>query len=107
MNAELGASLRRMAGEIHSRTAFSISVVVTMVLGAALGAIFKGGHMMTAFGISFAPALFVIASVAMGRQVAQNEHTALAGLATIWISILLVAAADVYVLYRDMRSSSS
>jgi lipopolysaccharide export LptBFGC system permease protein LptF len=101
--ADMRKVVLRIASVMHSRAAFSISVLVTMMLGACLGIVFRGGHVMTAFGISFAPALFVIATIAMGRQVALNEHTALAGAVIIWGSVLLVGALDVLVLFKGIK----
>ena len=45
--------MRKILGELHSRTAFSVSVLVLLVLGAALGIIFRGGQMLTAFAVSY------------------------------------------------------
>jgi lipopolysaccharide export LptBFGC system permease protein LptF len=101
--ADMRQQVLRIDSVLHSRTAFCISVLVTMMLGACLGIVFRGGHIMTAFGVSFAPALFVIATIAMGRQIALQPQTAVAGTLIIWTSILLVGALDVLVLYKGVR----
>ncbi|UCG31619.1 MAG: LptF/LptG family permease [Phycisphaerales bacterium] len=101
--ADMRRQVLRIDSVLHSRTAFCVSVLVTMMLGACLGIVLRGGHIMTAFGVSFAPALFVIATIAMGRQIALHPHTALAGTLIIWASILLVGALDVLVLYKGVR----
>jgi hypothetical protein len=101
--ADMRHQVLRIDSVLHSRTAFCASVLVTMMLGACLGIVLRGGHIMTAFGVSFAPALFVIATIAMGRQIALHPHTAVAGTLIIWTSILLVGALDVLVLYKGVR----
>ena len=101
--ADLAYQVLRIDSVIHSRSAFCLSVLVTMMLGACLGIVFRGGHMMTAFGISFAPALFVIATIAMGRQVSLHPQNALAGTIIIWGSVLLVGGLDLLVLYKGVR----
>jgi hypothetical protein len=65
--------------------------------------VFRGGHVFTAFGISFVPSLFVIVTIIMGRQLAQNASTAALGIAAIWGGILLVGAIDVWTMTRLVR----
>ncbi len=95
--------VRRVTCEIHSRSAFSASVLVLLVLGAGLGIIFRGGQMLTAFAISFVPGLFTTVMNIMGRQLSEKENTALVGLVVIWAGIGLVALADAVVLGRYLR----
>ncbi len=97
------AMVRRLTTEIHSRFAFSASVLVLVVLGAALGVIFRGGQMLTAFVIAFLPGLFTTVMNVTGRQLSENQNTAMIGLAVIWTGIVLVAMADVVVLARFLR----
>jgi lipopolysaccharide export LptBFGC system permease protein LptF len=96
-------SVRRIVGTICERTAFSVSVFVLVILGAALGMIFRGSHVMTAFGISFVPALFVLIAIVMGRQMARNEGTYSAGLLVMWGGIVIVAVLDVLMLTQRVR----
>jgi lipopolysaccharide export LptBFGC system permease protein LptF len=97
---ELGLEI---SGIIHSRLAFSASVLVMLVLAAALGIIFRGGQLMTAFVISFVPALLVVVMNLAGRQMAEKYPTHLIGLVTIWAAIGLVAIADGVVLTRYLK----
>lgn len=94
---------RRVTCEIHSRCAFSASVLVLIILGAALGIIFRGGQMLTAFVISFLPGLFTTVMNIMGRQLSEKPNTALIGLVVIWGGLGLVALADLVVLRRYLR----
>lgn len=101
--ADLRREVLRMGSVLHSRSAFSLSVLPTMILGACLGIVFRGGHVMTAFGISFAPALFVIATIAMGKQVSEHPHTVILGIGIIWGAVLAVILIDLVVLYKGIR----
>ena len=98
-----GRTVRRIEGALHERLAFSVSVVVLVILGAALGIVFRGAHTLTAFGISFAPSLIVIIAIVAGKQLSQNAPTHLIGLLVIWVGIALLAAADVWTLARLVR----
>lgn len=96
-------TVRRIVAAIHERTAFSISVLVLVTLGAVLGIVFHGSHMMTAFGISFAPMLFVIIAIVTGKQMSHNAGTHVLGLMVLWSGIVVVAGLDVWMLTRVLR----
>lgn len=93
----------QITGLIHSRLAFSASTLVILVLAAALGIIYRGGQLLTAFVISFLPGMVVVVMNITGRQLAENTGTHLVGLAVIWGGIAMLAAADVVVLARYLK----
>jgi lipopolysaccharide export LptBFGC system permease protein LptF len=96
-------TIRKIAGVIHERMSFSASVLVLIILGAALGIVFRGSHVLTAFGISFVPVLFVIITIVTGKQLAHNPGTSWLGLMTMWSGIFVVALLDVWTLTRVLR----
>jgi len=96
-------AVRRIVATLHERAAFSLCVMGLVVLGAALGIVFRGSHAMVAFGVSFIPSLFVIVAIVMGKQMAQNEATPVAGLFLLWSGIIAVALIDVWMLTRVLR----
>ncbi len=94
---------RHILGTIHERAAFSISVFVLVILAAALGTIFRGAHVLTAFGISFLPMLLVLITIISGRQMARHEASHGLGIALIWSGILFVALFDGWIVTRVLR----
>jgi hypothetical protein len=92
-----------IVGVIHSRLAFSVSVLTMLVLSAGLAIIYRGGQILTAFAISFVPGLFVVVMNIMGRQLAENFGTQMVGIGLIWGAIVLVAITDVIVLTLFLR----
>ncbi len=96
-------TVRRIVAAIHERAAFSISVFMLSILGAALGIVLRGAHLMTAFGISFVPMLFVIIMIVTGKQMSHNAGTHGLGLLVIWSGILVVVGLDVWILTRLLR----
>ena len=94
---------RRIVATISERFAFSISVFVLVILGAALGIILRGTHAVTAFGVSFIPSLFVIITIVMGKQMAYNATTPVLGLLVMWSGIAVVAGLDAWTLTRVLR----
>jgi len=95
--------VHKMTAEIHSRAAFSASVLVLVILGAALGVVFRGGQMLTAFVIAFLPGLLVTILVVTGRQLAVRPDAEAVGLGVIWSGLVLVALGDLVVLGRVLR----
>ncbi|MBI4719279.1 MAG: LptF/LptG family permease [Planctomycetes bacterium] len=100
---ERSTTVRRVVATLHERCAFSVSVFVLVLLGAALGAILRGAHVLAAFGISFVPALLVIVTIVTGKQLSQNASTYALGLAVLWSGMLLVAVLDGWVMSRVLR----
>lgn len=96
-------TVREITAVLNERLVFSLSVLVLVLLGAALGIVMRGAHLLTAFGISFVPSLVVLVLVVMGKQLTGHAATADAGLAVMWSGLGLVALLDVVVLTRVLR----
>ncbi len=99
----LGGTVRRIVGTISERMAFSASMLALIVLGAMLGIVYRGAHVMTAFGVSFVPMLFVIVMIMAGKQMSYNAGTHGIGLCVMWSGILAVLAMDAWLLTRVIR----
>jgi len=99
----LGSVVRKIIATIHERMAYSISVFGLVILGAALGIVFRGAHVLVAFGISFVPSLVVIMAIVTGRQLACNATTHVVGLLLIWAGIAALAVLDWWTLARVLR----
>ena len=93
----------RIIATIHERFAFSLSIPVLVILGTALAIIMRGSHVLTAFGVSFLPAIAVIITIVMGKQLAQNAVSHHLGLAVLWSGVGLVVLLDVVTLTRWLR----
>jgi len=101
--AEIFKIGQEIVGIIHSRLAFSASSLVILVLAGALGIIFRGGQLLTAFVIAFVPGLLVVVMNIMGRQLTENTGTHLIGIIVIWAGIAILAAADVVVMGKYLK----
>jgi len=101
--SRIGQTVRKITGVIHQRLAFTVSVLVLGILAASLGIIFSQSQILMSVGISMAPALAVLVTILMGKQLAENEGTALLGVVIIWGGLALVAALDAWVLLAKLR----
>lgn len=99
-------TIRKLIGkikaEMHGRIAYGLSCFLLVAIGAALGLLFRGGQVISAFAISVAPAAVVIVLVIMGKQMVANPGVSqAAGLACIWSGIALLVAGNA-VLYMHL-----
>lgn len=103
--ADLLRQRHEIIGTLHSRLSLCASALVTIVLAAALGVIFRNGQFLTAFVISFLPALVIVALNVLGRKQAESPEPLLhaAGVTVIWAGIVLLALVDAVVLKRYLR----
>ena len=92
----------KVLAEMHWRMAMGLSTVLLVALGAALGVIFKGGHLLVAFMVSVLPAAAIGLCFFMGsRMIANPDSSDAAGMIAIWGSLAVLLAADL-VLYRRL-----
>jgi lipopolysaccharide export LptBFGC system permease protein LptF len=87
--------------EMHSRLAFGLSCVLLVALGAALGVVFKGGQLLSAFTISVLPAAGYLVLVLMGKKMISNPDSSdVGGIIAIWGGLLLLGVVDGVLYYR-------
>ena len=92
-----------LAIELNTRLVFGIGCTLLVLCGAALGVIFKGGHVLTSFGISVVPAAILIVFIVSGRNLTKNivrnqGGTGEPGILLIWagLIVLLILLIAVY-----------
>jgi lipopolysaccharide export LptBFGC system permease protein LptF len=107
--SELGKStiprlINRIKAEMHSRIAYGVSCFLMVTLGAALGLMFRGGQLISAFALSVIPAAVVIVMMLMGKQLVRSpDAPVFYGLAAIWSGIVALIGADAAVLTHLAR----
>jgi lipopolysaccharide export LptBFGC system permease protein LptF len=92
-----------LIGEIHFRSSYALSTMAVVALGAILGIIVRGGQVLTAFGISCVPSLFVVLTSIIGRNFAgRPEYTDLS-VATMWGGTAGIYLATLFVAFKLLR----
>jgi lipopolysaccharide export LptBFGC system permease protein LptF len=99
LNREIYTDLRDIDIEINSRLVFGIACVSLILIGAGLGIIFKGGHLLTAFGASAIPAAVLIVCIVMGRNLA--DRFGFTGILLMWGALVILAMMTT-VIYRKL-----
>ena len=96
--------LGKVIAEMHTRIAYGVGCFLLVAIGGALGLVFRGGQVISAFAISIIPALVIIVLILVGKEMARNPSTPLAvGLGMIWFGVLIVLVADAVVYAHLIR----
>jgi len=103
--------VNHIRSEMHARAAFVISCVLLVLIGAALGMMFKSGNFLTAFAVSVIPAMLSIILIVTGQHTAEstpfligpNNNPLMTGLTMIWLGNVMIAAAAIALLWRLQR----
>ncbi|MDB5173711.1 MAG: lipopolysaccharide transporter permease LptF [Phycisphaerales bacterium] len=64
--------LNNIVAESNGRASFAVSCLILVILGAALGMMFRSGNFLTAFAVSFIPALLSITLIVAGERTASH-----------------------------------
>jgi hypothetical protein len=102
-----------IVSEMHGRMAFALSCLILVMVGCALGMMFRSGNFLTAFAISFVPALLSITLIIAGQQTCGNipwqrgpnwENPLNMGVALIWSGNIVNLALASGLLWRLWRT---
>lgn len=106
-NLYLGGAI---LGELHSRASFAVSCLILVMVGCALGMMFKSGNFLSAFAVSVIPALLCVTLIIAGQHQCENVPWDLAqyvgpgpGIALIWSGNVFVAILATILLGRLQR----
>jgi hypothetical protein len=98
--------------ELHGRASFALSCLSLVMVGCALGVMFRSGNFLNAFAASFVPALLCITLIVSGQQSATHVPYTMGAafkdplpmaLAFIWIGNVAVLIAAIYLTLRLQR----
>lgn len=93
-----------IVAEMHGRIALGLSCCLLVAMGAALGLVFRGGQVLSAFALSVAPAVIAYVMVIMGKEMVTNPKVNPGmGMAAIWGGDILLILGNMYIYGRIMR----
>ncbi len=97
--------LSKLQSEIHSRASFAISCLVLVLTGCALGMTFRSSNFLSAFAVSFIPAILCIVLIVTGQQVCNHANNSMAlGLGFIWSGNAIVLMLAIVLLGKLQRT---
>ena len=102
-----------IVSELNARASFGVSCFILVLVGCALGMMFRSGNFLSAFAVSVVPALLTIALVVTGQHTCENipwnirpgewTNPLHAGLFIIWSGNAAVLAIATVLLWRLQR----
>lgn len=90
-------------GEIQFRASYSLGAIAIVLLGAMLGIIVRGGQVLTAFGVSCVPMLFVIIASIVGRNLADHPDYTRESILVMWGATVFMYTATVFMGMRILK----
>jgi hypothetical protein len=95
-------TLLRIKIEVHSRLVFGIGCISMILIGIGLGIIKKGGHLLSAFGVSCVPAVVLIVCIISGKNITKNLYSqGISGIALMWAGLIFLSLL-VVIIYRRL-----
>lgn len=93
--------------EIHSRLVFGIGCIALVFISSALGIMYKGSHMLSAFGASAIPAGALIVFTMSGKHLSTTASKDLpedAGVMVMWIGFAILTIFAIWIYRRLTRT---
>jgi lipopolysaccharide export LptBFGC system permease protein LptF len=94
---------RQIVATINLRMGFAASALVTLLMGAALGIMFRGARALAAFGLAILPFFCVAILIVLGKTLTEDDKTTAIGPFVTWGGLLLVLLADTVILRLGVR----
>lgn len=94
---------RKIAGTLHFRLGYTSCVLVILLMGAALGVMFRGSRALAAFALATIPFFSVLIIMMLGKQLAEDEVTQAIGPLVTWGGLAAFLLADLVVLRLGVR----
>lgn len=103
MQSAAAALRREVIAIFHQRFGYAASPLVTTLMGAALGLIFRGSRALAAFGLSAIPLALATMFIIVGWQTAEKEGTEFVGAFIIWGGLAAVGIGNVLLIGMGVR----
>jgi lipopolysaccharide export LptBFGC system permease protein LptF len=93
----------KVSSNIQFRASYAAGTIAVVMLGAILGAVLRGGQVLTAFGISCVPSLSVAVGTIVGRNFGDQPATHEMGVAIMWSANALLAVAAIWICLKFFK----
>lgn len=89
---------RRITATLHWRLGYTSSALVTVLMGAALGVVFRGSRALGAFAVAMIPFFVVMVLMVLGQKLCEDAATTRIGPLVTWGGLALVGVVDAILL---------
>jgi lipopolysaccharide export system permease protein len=105
LQTEIQNTLAEIEAEIHTRLVFGIGCVSLIMIGIGLGIIFRGGHLLSAFGASSIPAAVLVVCIMMGKNITKNpDAQAGSGIVLMWGGLVFLSLLAIVIYSRLLKN---
>ena len=105
LQAKITRTLNEITAETHSRLVFGLGCTTLILIGIALGIIYKGGHLLSAFGISSIPAVALIVCIMAGKNMIKNVSTTTqTGTLVMWIGLAVLSSLALVIFRKLLKT---
>ena len=102
---EIESTTNEISSEIHSRLVLGLGCTTLVLIAIALGIIFKGGHLLSAFGTSVIPAAVLVVFILAGKDLTKNPAvSATVGIAVMWSGLIILSVLTAGVYHKLLRT---
>jgi hypothetical protein len=102
LKKRIARTFASIGSELNSRLVFGVGCITLIMIG--LGIVLKGGHLLTAFAASAAPALVFISCIIMGKNIAENpSSTVVLGVPMMWAGLIILSILGLELYRRLLR----
>jgi lipopolysaccharide export LptBFGC system permease protein LptF len=94
MQKKIWVTQKKIISETHSRLVFGLGCIALILIAIALGIIFRGGHLLSAFGASAIPAGILIIFLMSGKELAKTQNRDMpneTGILVMWSGLVLLS----------------
>jgi len=103
--SDIQSTTNEISSEIHSRLVLGLGCTTLVLIAIALGIIFKGGHLLSAFGTSAIPAAVLVVFILAGKDLTKNPAVpATVGLMVMWSGLIILSVLTIVVYHKLLRT---
>ena len=98
-------TFNNIIAETHSRLVFGLGTITLILISIALGIILRGGHLLSAFGVSAVPFAALIVFMMSGRQLTKHPQISpAAGIMVMWTGLVILTIIAIMIYRRLLRT---
>ena len=105
LKAKIESTTNEISSEIHSRLVLGLGCTILILIAIALGIIYRGGHLLSAFGTSAIPAGVLVVFILAGKDLTKNPSVpATVGIAVMWSGLIVLSVLTIGIYHKLLKT---
>ncbi len=98
-------TFNNIIAETHSRLVFGLGTITLILISIAMGIILRGGHLLSAFGVSAVPFAVLIVFMMSGRQLTKHPQISpTVGIMVMWTGLIILTIVAMMIYKKLLRT---